>query len=149
MWFGDLVTMEWWDDLWLNESFADWMGDKITDQVYPEFGHADRRAAGHPAGDEHRRARRPPTRSARRTRIPNEAMRNVGIAYNKGKAVLSMFEQWIGPEKFRQGVLDHLKSNAWGNANAVGVLRLARASTRRPARSPRWRRSSTSRAFRS
>jgi cytosol alanyl aminopeptidase len=45
-------------------------------------------------------------------------MGNVGIAYNKGKAVLSMFEQWIGPEKFRQGVLDHLKSNAWGNANA-------------------------------
>ncbi len=40
MWFGDLVTMEWWDDLWLNESFADWMGDKITDQVHPELGHA-------------------------------------------------------------------------------------------------------------
>ena len=49
---------------------------------------------------------------------PIDAMRNVGIAYNKGKAVLTMFEQWIGPEKFRQGVLDHLKTNAWGNANA-------------------------------
>ena len=37
MWFGDLVTMKWWDDLWLNESFASWMGDKIVDEVYPEF----------------------------------------------------------------------------------------------------------------
>src|SRR5262249_48060445 len=37
MWFGDLVTMEWWDDLWLNESFADWMADKITDQVGPQL----------------------------------------------------------------------------------------------------------------
>src|SRR5262245_29739917 len=37
MWFGDLVTMRWWDDLWLNESFADWMADKIADQVYPEY----------------------------------------------------------------------------------------------------------------
>jgi len=37
MWFGDLVTMEWWDDLWLNESFASWMGNKITNQVYPEL----------------------------------------------------------------------------------------------------------------
>ena len=39
MWFGDLVTLSWWDDLWLNESFADWMGDKVTDQVYPELRH--------------------------------------------------------------------------------------------------------------
>src|SRR5205809_3153205 len=37
MWFGDLVTMEWWDDLWLNESFAQWMGDKVTNEVYPEY----------------------------------------------------------------------------------------------------------------
>jgi len=118
MWFGDLVTMEWWDDLWLNESFADWMGDKITDQVHPEFEHligemggmqgvmsADARATTDPI-------RKPQT-------SPEESMRNVGIAYNKGKAVLSMFEQWIGPEKFRQGVLEHIKANAWGNANAA------------------------------
>jgi alanyl aminopeptidase len=118
MWFGDLVTMEWWNDLWLNESFADWMGDKITDQVFPEFEHlvselggvqgimsADARAGADPI-------RRPEA-------SPEDAMRAVGLAYNKGKAVLSMFEQWIGPEKFREGVLAHLKANAWGNANAA------------------------------
>ena len=117
MWFGDLVTMEWWDDFWLNESFADWMGDKITDQVRPEFEHMIGEMGGVQAvmtSDA-----RPTTDAIRKLDTsPEESMRNVGLAYNKGKAVLSMFEQWIGPEKFRQGVLEHIKSNAWGNANA-------------------------------
>ena len=117
MWFGDLVTMEWWDDLWLNESFADWMGDKITDQLHPEFGHLIGESRG---------IQRVMTSDARATTDPirkigidpETAMNNVGIAYDKGKAVLWMFEGWIGADKFRQGVLDHLKANAWGNANA-------------------------------
>ncbi len=117
MWFGDLVTMEWWDDLWLNESFADWMGDKITDQVHPEYEHLIGEMGGvQGVMSADARATTDPIR--KRDTTPEESMRNVGIAYNKGKAVLSMFEQWIGPEKFRQGVLAHIKSNAWGNANA-------------------------------
>ncbi len=117
MWFGDLVTMEWWDDLWLNESFADWMGDKITDQVHPELGHAISELQGiQQVMSTDARAATDPIR--KKDQDPIEAIRNVGIAYNKGKAVLTMFEQWIGAEKFRQGVLDHIKSNAWGNANA-------------------------------
>jgi alanyl aminopeptidase len=117
MWFGDLVTMEWWDDLWLNESFADWMGDKITEQVHPEFGHAIGELQGiQQVMTMDARPSTPPIR--KRNVRPEESLANVGIAYNKGKAVLTMFEQWIGAEKFRQGVLDHIKSNAWGNANA-------------------------------
>ena len=46
MWFGDLVTMEWWDDLWLNESFASWMGDKAAAEAFPEFRTAGRRPCG-------------------------------------------------------------------------------------------------------
>jgi cytosol alanyl aminopeptidase len=118
MWFGDLVTMEWWDDLWLNESFADWMGDKITDQVHPEFELLIGELGG-VQGVMSADARTTTDPIRRLDTTPEDSMRNVGIAYNKGKAVLSMFEQWIGPEKFRQGVLDHLKSNAWGNANAA------------------------------
>ena len=117
MWFGDLVTMEWWTDFWLNESFADWMGDKITDQVFPEFEHAIGEMGDIQAVmSADARATTDPIRKLDTS--PEESMRNVGVAYNKGKAVLSMFEQWIGPDKFRQGVLAHLKSNAWGNANA-------------------------------
>jgi alanyl aminopeptidase len=117
MWFGDLVTMEWWDDFWLNESFADWMGDKITGQVFPEFGTEMSEMSG--IENVMNADARPTTDPIRKLNsTPEEAMRNVGIAYNKGKSVLAMFEQWIGRERFRQGVLAHLKANAWGNANA-------------------------------
>jgi cytosol alanyl aminopeptidase len=118
MWFGDLVTMEWWDDLWLNESFADWMGDKITDQLFPEFEHAISELDGvQRVMSSDVRATSDPIR--RREQTPEEAMGSVGLAYDKGKAVLSMFEQWIGPEKFRKGVLAHIHANEWGNANAT------------------------------
>jgi alanyl aminopeptidase len=117
MWFGDLVTMAWWDDLWLNESFADWMGDKIADQVYPEFGIAQaelQSVQGIMNVDAS-----PLTLPIRiKDSQPEEAMRSVGIAYNKGKAVISMFERWLGPEEFRKGVQRHLKAHAWGNATA-------------------------------
>ena len=122
MWFGDLVTMEWWNDFWLNESFADWMGDKITEQIYPELGLKMAELQIIQAtmnGDA--RASTVPMRNPNAT--PEEAMRTVGLAYNKGKAVLGMFEQWIGEEKFRRGVLDHLEANAWGNADAFDFFR--------------------------
>jgi len=116
MWFGDLVTMEWWDDFWLNESFADWMGDKITDVAFPEFetGISELDTIGAIMNLDARPATAP---IRKRNATPADAIANVGIAYNKGKAVLSMFENWVGREKFRQGVLDYLKANAWGNGN--------------------------------
>jgi len=117
MWFGDLVTMEWWDDLWLNESFADWMGDKITAQLYPELGSETNELQGI-QGVMNADARSTTDPIRKRDTTAEESMRNVGIAYNKGKAVLTMFEKWIGTDKFRDGVLDHLKANAWSNANA-------------------------------
>ncbi|HZI94045.1 MAG TPA: M1 family metallopeptidase [Patescibacteria group bacterium] len=117
MWFGDLVTMEWWDDLWLNESFADWMGDKIASQVSPEF-RLDlselQSVEGTMSGDA-----RPSAQAIRRHIDPaDNKLENVGTAYNKGKTVLGMFETWAGPEKFRQGVLDYLQAHAGGNATA-------------------------------
>jgi aminopeptidase N len=117
MWFGDMVTMEWWDDLWLNESFADWMGDKITDQVLPQLKHQL---------DELEDVQNIMVIDARPSTEPirldakdgDQAMRNVGLAYNKGKCVLAMFEQWIGPESFRRGVNRYLAAHAWKNAVA-------------------------------
>jgi cytosol alanyl aminopeptidase len=131
MWFGDLVTMAWWDDLWLNESFADWLGDKIADQVYPEYGIAmnelqsvqgimnvDASPLTNPirAKDPH----------------PEEAMRSVGVAYNKGKAVISMFERWLGPEEFRKGVIRYLKAHEWGNAKAADFWAALGKQTAKP-----------------
>jgi alanyl aminopeptidase len=115
-WFGDLVTMDWWDDLWLNEAFAEWMGDKISDQVYPEYRRRllDLRQTQTAMATDSRL-------SARAIRRPVAALDNLlqaadELAYQKGQGVLTMFEQWLGPETFRAGVLAYLKEHAWGNA---------------------------------
>jgi alanyl aminopeptidase len=118
IWFGDLVTLAWWDDTWLNESFASWIGDKITHEVFPEFGmdvSTVRSGQGAMIGDA-----RPSTRAIRR---PVEATDNLNmsfdaLAYSKGQAVLGMFEQWLGHDVLRAGVIDFLKTHAWGNATA-------------------------------
>jgi len=115
-WFGDLVTMEWWDDLWLNESFAEWMGDKISDEVNPEYHTAIqdlREAQGAMATDSRL--------STRAIRQPVDALTNLlqaadDLAYKKGQCVLAMFESWLGPEAFRAGVIAYLKRHEWGNA---------------------------------
>jgi cytosol alanyl aminopeptidase len=117
MWFGDLVTMRWWDDLWLNEAFADWMGDKITDQVFPRWRHGTAALAeinAIMAQDAH------PSAGAMRRPVvdPDSQLQNAGVAYGKGKGVLAMFEAFLGPETFRRGVNEYLRENAWGNATA-------------------------------
>ena len=115
MWFGDLVTMAWWDDLWLNESFADWMADKITDQVAPELKvplTEMQAIQGVMTTDS-----RPSTDPIRQTNpTADEAQRGLGIGYYKGKAVLAMFERWIGPDTFQRGLQQYLKAHAWKNA---------------------------------
>jgi alanyl aminopeptidase len=118
MWFGDLVTMKWWDDLWLNESFASWMGDRVSDQAFPEFKAELAQATG---ADE---AMKTDARlSTRAMRQPIEGVENLAqladtLAYDKGQAVLTMFESWLGPETFRKGVVAYLKAHQWGNATA-------------------------------
>jgi len=120
MWFGDLVTMAWWDDLWLNESFADWMAAKVTDEVYPQFraGLNDlQRVQNVKRGDT-----QPSTRPIRdKTTASAAGLQNVGLVYSKGNAVLSMFERYLGPETFRKGVQAYLRQHAWGNATAADL----------------------------
>jgi alanyl aminopeptidase len=119
-WFGNLVTMEWWDDLWLNESFADWMGDKISDQVHPEYKIA---LAEQQSVQEIMSRDAWPSSEAihQHFEADDDPFENLGIQYNKGKAVLAMFERWVGPENFRKGVLDYIESNAWGNATSADL----------------------------
>jgi cytosol alanyl aminopeptidase len=135
IWFGDLVTMTWWDDLWLNESFADWMGDKITAAVYPELK-AEVSAQGGVEGVLQGDAR-PSTTAIRKTvDSPSDVMEDLGLAYSKGKEVLGMVEQWIGEDAFRKGVNQYIGDHAWGNAVAEDLWNaLSKASgkdVRRP-----------------
>jgi alanyl aminopeptidase len=126
MWFGDYVTMKWWDDLWLNESFAEWMGNKIADEVYPEYMIRLRAVA------EVDQALEIDSRlSTRAIRRPVTNMENLYeaadiLAYKKGQSVLGMTERWIGPDAFRKGVIAYLQAHAYGTAegsdlwNALG-----------------------------
>ncbi len=128
MWFGDMVTMEWWDDLWLNESFATWAGDKIVQEVFPEFGSAVAAVAS--AQGVLSQDARATTGAIRQPVTSTEDMLgNVGVTYQKGRTVLGMFEHWIGPETFRHGVLEYIEAHAWGNATAADFWRALDAAS--------------------
>jgi len=118
MWFGDLVTMTWWDDTWLNESFASWMEDKIVAQVYPRFEVDIASVAGVQAVmDEDAllstHAMRQPVSSLASLLQSADA-----LAYVKGPAVIGMTESWLGPDVFRKGVLAYLEAHRDRNASA-------------------------------
>jgi cytosol alanyl aminopeptidase len=117
-WFGDLVTTAWWDDTWLNEAFATWMERKIPGEWKPEW-RLDVAAVNARVGA----MRSDELATAREIRQPIESNDDIAnafddITYEKGGAVIEMFEHWIGPEKFREGVQAYLKQHAWGNSTA-------------------------------
>jgi alanyl aminopeptidase len=121
MWFGDKVTMDWWDDLWLNESFATWLGNKITDRVFPEYSIAVTNVLGvegamrTDAQQNARAIRQPVTNEVQLLQAAD------GPTYEKGMAVLGMFENWMGEDLFRKTILTYVKENAWGNAVAADL----------------------------
>jgi cytosol alanyl aminopeptidase len=122
MWFGDLVTTSWWDDIWLNEAFASWMGEKITDRFRPDWDVKVSRVTSRSDA-----LWSDSLASARRIRQPIESEHDIqnafdGITYIKGEAVIEMFEAWLGEEVFRKGVQAHLDAHAWGNATADDFL---------------------------
>jgi cytosol alanyl aminopeptidase len=123
IWFGDLVTMAWWDDLWLNEAFATWISAKIVDEWHPEWDGQVQRVQGR-SGVMGQDA----LVSARRIRQPIESMHDIhnafdGITYTKGAAIITMFEGWAGAQKFRAGVRSYLRRHAHGNATGADFLK--------------------------
>ena len=121
-WFGDLVTTQWWNDIWLNEAFASWMGAKIEGRFNPAWKTevSELNEMFYAMGEDS-------LISARRIRQPVESKDDIanafdGITYQKGEAVIRMFEQWVGEEKFRDGVRTYLRQHAFGNATAEDFL---------------------------
>jgi alanyl aminopeptidase len=130
-WFGNLVTMAWWDDLWLNEAFATWLGFGSVGRVEPEQG-ADvillEQVLAAMAADSLASAR-----SIRQPITSNHDIRNAfdAITYSKGAGVLAMFERWLGPETFRDGIRRYLSAHADGSARTEDLLAaLSQASGR-------------------
>jgi aminopeptidase N len=118
MWFGDLVTMKWWDDVWLNEGFATWMSSKPVEAWKPEwnFNLDDVSQAGGTMNVDSLANTRPIHQAADTPAQIQELFD--GIAYGKAAAVLQMLEAYLGEETFRQGVNAYLKQHEYGNATA-------------------------------
>lgn len=122
MWFGDLVTMAWWDDLWLNEAFAVWMSRKSLTAVSPELDvreQALRGKHGTMGGDARSHAR-----AVRQPILTEGDVYNAfdGITYSKGAAVLEMIEAWIGADRFQAGVRSYLDQHAFGSATTADLV---------------------------
>ena len=116
-WFGDLVTPKWWDDIWLNESFANWMGYRIGNEWRPDLN------IGAGAIDEAFQAMTIDALAAGRP-IHQPIATNAeidsafdAVTYGKGGQVVAMIAAYLGDEKFQQGVRLHLKRHAYGNAD--------------------------------
>jgi cytosol alanyl aminopeptidase len=121
-WFGDLVTTRWWDDIWLNEGFASWMANKIVNEYKPEWNmnidelNNYQRAMGTDELVSSRKVRQPI--------LSDDDIANAfdDITYDKGSALLNMFESYMGKEKFQEGIRAYLKKYAWGNATSAEFL---------------------------
>jgi aminopeptidase N len=114
-WFGNLVTMRWWDDLWLNEGFASWLGSRTTARLHPEWNTAlstvdiredamgrDALATTHPV--------------VQHVETVEQANQNFdAISYSKGEAVLRMLESYVGDDVWRTGVRRYIKAHAYGS----------------------------------
>ena len=117
-WFGDLVTMKWWDDVWLNEGFATWMSSKPVEKIKPEWN-ADLDDVSGTGGtlNVDSLANTRPIHQAAETPAQIQELFD-GIAYGKTASVLRMIESYMGEEAFRAGVNAYLKQHQYGNATA-------------------------------
>ena len=130
-WFGDLVTMAWWDNLWLNEGFASWMGSKCTDRFNPEWNEWLRRSVsrdpsrriGFPKDVAMQADARSTTHSVQQP-IKTEAEANSAfdeITYRKGQSIIRMLESFLGEEVFRDGIRKYIAAHKYSNTTTADL----------------------------
>ena len=116
-WFGNLVTMAWWDDLWLNEGFATWMEGRTTRKLHPEWDTDHVEAAftsRGPMGRDAYATTHPVVQHIATVEQASQAFD--GITYGKGSAVIGMLEDYVGADAWRAGVRSYISKRAYGNA---------------------------------
>ena len=132
-WFGNLVTMSWWEDLWLNEGFASWMGSKVTNTLHPEWkpwlqmvASSRERAMQLDAGS----ATHPIVRPIDSIEAVSQAFD--AIAYSKGEAVIRMIEEAVGETAFRDGIRSYMRKHAYANTVTDDLWRELEAASGKP-----------------
>ncbi|MGH8894079.1 MAG: aminopeptidase N [Actinomycetes bacterium] len=123
MWFGDLVTMTWWDDLWLNESFAEWASTLATAEAtrwtsaWTTFANTDKTWA-------YRQDQLPSTHpiAAEIRDLEDVEVNFDGITYAKGASVLKLLAAWVGREEFMAGIREYFRAYAWSNTTLADLL---------------------------
>ena len=131
-WFGNLVTMRWWDDLWLNEGLATWMETRPLASSHPEWNLAiDEARANHRAID------LDSLRSTRAIRTPVWTPAEIDMlfdhtTYQKGAAVVRMIEHYVGAGPFRDGVNAYLRAHAYGTATSEDFWKTIAATSGKP-----------------
>ena len=131
-WFGDLVTMQWWDNIWLNEGFATWMETKSVAAMHPEWNMDQSVIAG--VDDSLNLDGQPTTRAIRAKADTPDQINQMfdGIAYGKAGAVLLTVENYLGEETFRQGVHNYLAAHLYSNATAEDFWNAQTANSHKP-----------------
>ncbi len=124
-WYGDLVTMKWWNDVWLNEAFGTWCDAKATAILEPGWGYdivPVVRARGAFLADR--------SDSVKRISEPAESQENIessftgSVTYFKGAAVIRMFEKWVGDASFRDLIKQYLNKHAWKSATSESLAKV-------------------------
>jgi aminopeptidase N len=131
-WFGDMVTMEWWDNIWLNEGFATWMENKATAAWHPEWNVPE-----DVASDLNKTLNLDAGRTTRTIRAKADTPDEInemfdGITYDKAGAVLGMVENYLSEETFRQGVHNYLAAHLYANATAEDFWNAQTANSHKP-----------------
>jgi len=131
-WFGDLVTMGWWDNLWLNEGFASWMQEKAAEHFYPQWqtwlnGYGQKQYA---MALDARRTSHPIQQPVADHSEANAAFD--GITYNKGQALIRMLENHLGEGAFRSGIRKYMAAHAYGSTTTADLWQALESAAGKP-----------------